>query len=532
MHVNNTRLARGLMMVGAGWTVLGAGQAMAQTNPGDTADLRIQVQHLSALVQSVSQQDQAQIAQLKAQVANLQARLDQAQASGAAEPRAAQNAAGNVGIAQLPEAEDQGRAEPRVVQNSQHRLAFQSADGRYSIGLTGIIQMDAGDYVSFRPDSKLSGPQELSNGVNARRARIGVTGTADDFAFAFVWDGGNSQDTTAKGIQTAQIIYTGLKHAAFEIGYSNTFFTLDQSTSANDLMFLERASPSNIATAFNTGDNRFNIGARFFSDRYWLGGYLTGPATGDSHTLTGERFGAFERAAFQVVKGDDYSLHLGAGLDELFRAPNSGAGTPNTLSLSDQPELRIDPTALLNSGTIGTALHPVTSGYVIDLETAATWRSLFWQGEYYHYSVDRDGLANANFDGGYGQFAWTLTGETHRYNPQAGSYFRISPAHPFSLKDGGWGAWEIAARVSYVNLVSNFVSGDALSADPAAVNGGKQTAYSLGLNWYPNDLVRFMVDYSHVDYRKINGVAATGLPLGAPIGANFDAISFRAQVAY
>jgi len=419
-----------------------------------------------------------------------------------------------------------------VVQNSQHRLAFQSADGRYSIGLTGVIQVDAGDYVDFHPDSKLTGPQELSDGVNARRARIGVTGTADDFAFAFVWDGGNSQDTAAKGIETAQIIYTGIKHAAFEVGYSNTFFTLDQSTSANDLLFLERASPSNIATNFNAGDNRFNVGARFFGDRYWLGGYFTGPAIGDSHTLTGERFGAFERAAFQVVKGDDYSLHLGVGLDELIRAPNSGAGTANTLSLSDQPELRIDPTTLLNTGTIGTTAYPVTGGYVLDLETAAAWRSLFWQGEYYHYSVERAGLADANFDGGYGQVAWTLTGETHPYNPQAGSYFRISPAHPFSLKDGGWGAWEIAGRISYVNLVSNFVSGEALSADPAAVDGGKQTAYSLGINWYPNDLVRFMVDYSHVDYQKINGVAASGLPLGTGIGASFDAISFRAQVAY
>jgi len=529
MHVNTIGLRRGLMAAGAGWAVLGAGQAMAQSAPDSDSALREQVRQLTATVEALSQQDQAQIAQLKAQVATLQSRIDQAST---AQPRAAQNASGQIGIAQLPEDQEPGVAQPRVVQNSQHRLAFQSADGRYSIGLTGVIQLDAGDYVSFRPDSKLSGPQELSDGVNARRARIGVTGTADDFAFAFVWDGGNSQDTTAKGIQTAQIIYTGIKHAAFEVGYSNTFFTLDQSTSANDLLFLERASPSNIATAFNTGDNRANVGARFFGDRYWVGGYLTGPATGDSHTLTGERFGAFERAAFQALKGDDYSLHLGVGLDELFRAPNSGNGTPNTLSLSDQPELRIDPTTFLNTGTVGTTVHPVTGGYVLDLESAATFHSLFWQGEYYRYQIDRAGLADSNFDGAYGQVSWTLTGETHPYNPQAASYFRISPRHPFSLKDGGWGAWEVAARISYVNLDSNFVQGDALSADPAAIDGGKQTAYSLGLNWYPNDLVRFMVDYSHVDYQKYNGAAAAGLPLGAPIGATFDAISFRAQVAY
>jgi phosphate-selective porin OprO/OprP len=71
-----------------------------------------------------------------------------------------------------------------------------------------------------------------------------------------------------------------------------------------------------------------------------------------------------------------------------------------------------------------------------------------------------------------------------------------------------------------------------LSGDPAAVDGGKQTAWSAALNWYPNDLVRFMLDFSHVDYDKYNGAKISGLPLGAPIGASFDAISFRAQVAY
>ncbi|HEX3886001.1 MAG TPA: porin, partial [Phenylobacterium sp.] len=74
--------------------------------------------------------------------------------------------------------------------------------------------------------------------------------------------------------------------------------------------------------------------------------------------------------------------------------------------------------------------------------------------------------------------------------------------------------------------------GVALSADPAAVDGGRQRAYSLGLNWYPNDLVRLLLDYSHVDYDKANGVAAKGLVLGVPVGAKLDAIALRVQVAY
>jgi phosphate-selective porin OprO/OprP len=504
----------------------------------DEAALRDQVARLTDLVQSMARRDQEQIQALTAQVAALQARLDQARgpartAENAALPRATVNAAGHMAIQGAPPEAETGVAEPRVVQNEARRFRFESGDGAYSIGLTGDIQFDSGAYTYFHPGSPLAGPQQPSNGVNARRARIGVTGTAGgNFAFALVYDAGNSSDQTAKGIETAQVIYNGLKGAAFEIGYSNTFFTLDQSTGSNDTLFLERASPSNIATNFNTGDARANAGVRLFGDRYWIGGYLTGPASGDSHTLTGERLGAFERVAVQALKGDDYTLHLGVGVDELIRAPNAGAGAPNTLSLSDQPELRIDPTTLLNTGVIGTAAAPVTGGYVLDAETAATLRNFYWQGEYFDYVVDRLGLANDHFEGAYGEVSWTLTGEHHAYNPQAAAYFRISPKHPFSPSTGEWGAWELAARVSYVDLNSNFASGMILSKTPAAVDGGLQRGYSFGLNWYPNELVRFMLDYDHVVYGRINGAVTPGLPLGAPIGADFDAVALRAQIAY
>ncbi|HLZ81915.1 MAG TPA: porin, partial [Caulobacteraceae bacterium] len=315
--------------------------------PSDPEMLRAEVAHLTTLLQDLERRDQEQIQALASQVAALQARLDQAQATQAqatqAVPRAAQNATGQMAMEGERPSTDSGIAEPRVVQNAARRFELQSADGQYSIGLTGDVQFDTGVFANFHPDSRFVGPQQLSNGVNARRARIGVTGkAAGNFAFAFVYDAGNTSDQTASGIETAQIIYNGIRGTAFEIGYSNTFFTLDRATGSNDTLFLERATPSNIATNFNTGDNRANAGVRLFGDRYWIGGYLTGPASGDSHTLTGERFGAFERVAVQALKGPDYSLHLGVGYDQLIRAPNTGVGTANVLTLSDQPELRID----------------------------------------------------------------------------------------------------------------------------------------------------------------------------------------------
>jgi phosphate-selective porin OprO/OprP len=530
---------RALATAGAGalaWAIAGAAQAQPPTATEQAQEKRIQ--ELEAELRDLA----AEVHELKAAQALSTAppaasRTVQSSLSPPAAPGAEPTGPRNAGNAAAPDGDRQAEnalpvAEPRVAMTAAHRLRLESPEG-YSIALAGVVQVDTGAYASFRPANAFVGPQALSNGFNARRARIGVVGTAPGgWSFGFVYDAGNSQDSTPKGIQTAQIVYGGLRGAAFEVGYSNTYFTLDQSTSSSDLLFLERSSASNIATNFNTGDSRANAGVRVFGDRYWAGAYLTGPASGDSHTQVAERLGAFERVAVQALKGRDYSLHLGVGFDQLIQAPNSGTGTPNTLSLSDQPELRIDPTTLLNTGAMGSAAHPVTGGRVWDLETAATWRNLFWQGEHYWYQVSREGLPNAEFDGWYGQVAWTLTGETRAYNPQNGAYFRINPAHPFSLSKRQWGAWEVAARVDRVDLNSRFTPGVALSANPAAVDGGVQKAVTIGLNWYPNDLVRFLLDYNHVDFDKANGTAVTGAPLGAPVGASFDAVVLRAQVAY
>ncbi len=527
---------RALCAAGVVWLTLGCSSAFAADPPNaDDANLRAEVARLTALVQSLAQHDEALSAQVKALQARLEADDAAASAAHTATPRAIQNAPLQPILEAGPTATavDANVAVPEIVQNSTHSFTVRSADGAYSIGLFGIVQFDSGATFDFHPASTFVGPQGLSTGVNARRARIGVAGTiATDWAYAFVYDAGNSQDSTPRGLETAQIIWTGPRGTAWELGYSNTYFTLDQSTGAANTLFLERASPSNIATSFNTGDNRANAGGRIFGDRYWFGGYLTGPATGDTHTQAVERFGAFERGAFQVAKGDHYSVHLGVGLDQLIRAPNSGPGTPSQMTLSDQPELRIDPTTFLDTGKVGSAANPVTSGQVFNVETAATWWSLFWQGEYYHYAIERMGLPTSNFNGGYGQLSWTLTGEAHAYNPQSGSYLRVMPANPFSLKNGGWGAWEVAGRVSYVDLQSNYLAGEVQSDTPAAILGGKQLGVTLGLNWYPNDLVRLELEYNYIDYRNSNAAVIPNVPLGAPIGATFSSVALRTQVAY
>src|SRR5262249_22514007 len=146
----------------------------------------------------------------------------------------------------------------------------------------------------------------------------------------------------------------------------------------------------------------------------------------------------------------EYTLHVGGAVDEIIKAPYNGGSAPSsvvdpatgktssiaqypfaTFALSDRPELRIDTTSLLNTGQLGTLGHPVSGGYIADVELAGNYGPLFWQGEYLHYSIDRDGLDTAEFDGGYGEASYTLTGEAHKYNKATGAYNGLVPAHAF-----------------------------------------------------------------------------------------------------
>jgi phosphate-selective porin OprO/OprP len=433
---------------------------------------------------------------------------------------------------------------PHDVQTSGNRFGIESSDGQNSIYLTGRLHFDVGDYLDYHPASKFASVHDLNSGVNARRARLGVTGKfAGDWAYTLIYDFGGSTDASpgasGSGIQTALITYNGFNKGpfplAFDIGYMDTPFTLDEATSSNDIMFVERASIQAVASNVFANDFRSAVGVRSNDDRYWAGIYATGPQSGATHN-TGEQFGAFGRATYQVLSAPDYSLHVGADVGGLLKPP--AVSGIRTITLSDRPEDRVDPTAILGTGALGTAANPVSDTAVYGVEMAAGWENFFAQGEYYHIDVDRARLSSNGFDGGYFEASWTITGEHRKYIPAAGAYGSIVPDHPFSpwSDDHGLGAFELAARYSTINLNDHFHPGVAPPPGNNAVGGGNQTIYQVGLNWYPNANMRFMLDYLHGDINKQFSTAAgggiAGTPLGAPVGGTLDALVLRSQFAF
>jgi len=446
-----------------------------------------------------------------------------------------------------------------VVTMPGNRPTICTADNLNCVAITSRLHFDVGGY-DYRPNTAATSPQRLDDGVNARRARIGVVGKfLGDWNYALIYDFGGTSDGFAStagfgaappaggtavgflpggalsGIEAAYLSYTGFKpfdgKLAIEGGYMDTLYTLDEATSSNDIMFMERASPGVVASNIAAGDFRSAVGARWYNDQLWAGAYATGPASGALHSASSlnpngasEQFGAFARVAGQVVSGKDYSFHLGADAEFLIRPPQNLVTQTQTLALSDRPELRIDPTTLISTG----ALANVSGAQVYSVEAAATYGPLYFQGEYFWFNVQRDastglppfGAPNLKFDGGYAEASYVLTGETHTYNSGNAAYNGIVPTNPFSLASGGWGAWEIAGRVSRIDLNDQL-------ATAAGVAGGQQTVFTAGLNWYANRNVRLMFNYLHGDVAK--QVSPTNI---GDAGSKFDAFAMRTQVAF
>ena len=122
----------------------------------------------------------------------------------------------------------------------------------------------------------------------------------------------------------------------------------------------------------------------------------------------------------------------------------------NLASFSNGPELGIDATKTVNTGNID-----ATGITQWGVETAANWKDLYGQAGYFGYQINRraSALSDPSFNGWYALATWSLTGEAHPYDPVTASFRGLKPTNPLGQK--GWGAWELAARYSDIDLNDN-----------------------------------------------------------------------------
>jgi phosphate-selective porin OprO/OprP len=178
----------------------------------------------------------------------------------------------------------------------------------------------------------------------------------------------------------------------------------------------------------------------------------------------------------------------------------------------------------------------------VGLEAAAQWKNFQVQGEYFDINVERripnSAAGDPQFEGWYVQGSWTITGEPRRYAMASATFDSPRPAKNFSLRDGGWGAWELGARYSLLDLNHNRgVPGGPLT--PGAIRGGEQEIVTLGLNWYPNQAVRLSASFQDVGIDRLSpggtffgSAVGDTPPAGTQVGQDFQIWSFRTQYTF
>ena len=86
-----------------------------------------------------------------------------------------------------------------------------------------------------------------------------------------------------------------------------------------------------------------------------------------------------------------------------------------------------------------------------------------------------------NCCGCYAALSYFFTGESMHYNFPRGEFANIS-----HIDNKKFGAWQILARVSYLNL------------NDKDIYAGKETNATIGLNWYVNKFVTLKADYIRI----------------------------------
>ena len=118
------------------------------------------------------------------------------------------------------------------------------------------------------------------------------------------------------------------------------------------------------------------------------------------------------------------------------------------------------------------------------------------------------GSGRLEFDGWYAQAAYTVLGTPRRWERSSGAWGAPKPAEPLSFASSNFGAVEIGARYSTVNLNNR------------DVRGGRQQVVSLGLNWWPVEAVRLTLMYERAHIT------------GGDAPRSLDAVAGRVQVQF
>ncbi len=348
-----------------------------------------------------------------------------------------------------------------------------SRDGKFDVRIGGRIHIDGAFFHSDAgiksAAADIPGNDPFESGWEVRHPRIYLKGRIyNDFIYKI--DYTFSDETVGDaylGVAGLPVLGTVI------VGKAARAFGNDPGPSSNYTLFMEYANTIIFGAGKQVGlaagapilDRRVSWAAQVFQfvdgkglrteDNYNLNARLTG--------LPWYRDGGREM------------LHLGTSY--------SYRSSKDDYRLRAQPENHLAP-YLVDTGDIA-----IERANLFVLEGAWVTGPFSLESEWYSSLVEReDDLSSLFFSGFYVQSSLFLTGESRgtQYVTSYGEFDSpVEPDRDFSLRGGGWGAWQLTARYSYLDL------------NDREIRGGILGDLTLGLNWQLNPNLRWMLNYIH-----------------------------------
>jgi len=431
-------------------------------------------------------------------------------------------------ISRLPEVHEpdyvHADGSPDVPSSEQRFSALERALGKKqdkgpsfpSVKLTGFMQVDTGFFDQDANSRATLG--DIQDGVGFRRARLQAIGKVAEFTnYSLEMDfatAGRPSFMDVWGEQTNIPFFGNLR-----VGHYRQPVSMDSWTPVRQLEFLERSLPFQAFDPFRrvgvmAYDKSENEMMTWAYGVYRTGGFGNAPL-GDSRFATdiGDNGGfSFASRATKLLYYDEpsegrYLLHLGGSYNySQITATSAGGGFYEARVI---PEFFVgDPAGggVTSAGTpfiADTGRIRATDYSLYGVELAGQYGAAHFQAEYMGTSVTQTAGPGLYYDGAYIQGGYFLTGENRTYNRMFGVFDRIVPYSDFFALGRnsyvcGWGAWEVCARWSYVNLYdANAVTFAPAVGPPASPNPGRVNNATVGLNWYWNTYTKVQFNYIH-----------------------------------
>lgn len=371
------------------------------------------------------------------------------------------------------------------------KKAAEAAAKKFTVRPFGRFHIDAVAFNQSVANRAVVG--DAKNGVDIRRARLGVEGNGfDTFFYRFDVDFVTFDQASQKR-PTIFDAYLDIQNLPVlknvRVGHFREPFSLERLDSSHDLPFVERSSAVNMLAPFR------NLGVMPFGWNEaetvtWAYGVFA-ENTNEFGEQVADRTGlAFTTRVTTLPWYDEFAegrclWHVGASY--------SYRNLSNPLrQFAQVPEVQVkeDP-GLRTPNWVNTGSLSINDYHVLGLETTTVLGSLSLQGEYIGLLMNQTSGDTAYLHGGYLEALYFLTGENRNYNRKQGLFGAVTPHTNFfrvRTNDGietGSGAWEVSARVSTVDLVSRHV------------HGGEMLNMTVGVNWYYAVRSRVMFNYVH-----------------------------------